>query len=223
MPSPFPGMDPYLECHWRDVHASLVIYIRDAIQDTLPPELRARVEERVVLETPEGLSGNPLYPDVRVIDAPPRQRGGVTTMIRSKTAEPILFEADMEPLTEGYIEIIDAESGNRVVTIIEVLSPSNKTPGADFHEYQRKQREIVQSDTNLVEIDLLRGGKARCGRAPHAHPSRNTHSLHGMCPPGHAARQGRGLSNSPCQRFANRKDPLATRRCRRASRFASTH
>ena len=24
MPSPFPGMDPYLEAHWRDVHATVL-------------------------------------------------------------------------------------------------------------------------------------------------------------------------------------------------------
>ena len=75
MPSPFPGMDPYLESHWRDVHASLVIYIRDAIQDSLPSSLRARVEERVILEGPEGF-GNSLYPDVRVVEGRPQNRGG---------------------------------------------------------------------------------------------------------------------------------------------------
>jgi hypothetical protein len=52
MPSPFPGMDPYLEAHWRDVHASLIIYARDALQGVLPGSLRARVEERVLLESP---------------------------------------------------------------------------------------------------------------------------------------------------------------------------
>src|SRR5581483_7274540 len=49
MPSPFPGMDPYLEAHWRDVHAALIIYARDALQTVLPAPLRARVEERVLL------------------------------------------------------------------------------------------------------------------------------------------------------------------------------
>jgi len=151
-------MDPYLESHWRDVHASLIIYIRDALQDALPAELRARVEERVVLESPEGL-GNPLFPDVRVIEFHPQRQGITTAVARSGATEPILVEAEHEPLTEGYIEIIDAGSGNRVVTILEVLSPVNKTPGDGVQEYRRKQREITQSETNLVEIDLLRSGK----------------------------------------------------------------
>jgi hypothetical protein len=73
--------------------------------------------------------------------------------------EPILVEAEREPLTEGFIEIIDVGSGNRVVTIIEVLSSSNKMPGDGMQEYQRQQREIVQSATNLVEINLLRAGR----------------------------------------------------------------
>jgi hypothetical protein len=151
-------MDPYLESHWRDVHHRLITYASDAIQDALPPELRARVEERVVLEGSEGL-GHPLYPDLRVIESPPQRQGGVTAVVRSGPTEPILIEAEREPLTEGYIEIIDASSGNRVVTIIEVLSPANKTPGDGMYEYQRKQREIVHSDTNLVEINLLRAGR----------------------------------------------------------------
>lgn len=158
MPSPFPGMDPYLEDHWRDVHHRLITYASDAIQDQLPMELRARVEERVVLEMPEEL-GNPLFPDVRIVEDRPRGNGGVTTITRLAGSEELLLDADDGPLTEGFIEIIDASSGNRVVTIIEVLSPTNKLAGAGRNDYLRKQKEIIQSDTNLVEIDLL-----RCGR-----------------------------------------------------------
>jgi hypothetical protein len=151
-------MDPYLESHWRDVHHRLITYACDAIQEALPPELRARVEERVVLESPEGL-GNPLFPDVRVIESAPQRPGGIIAVGRSAATEPILIDAVREPLTQGYIEIIDVGSGNRVVTVIEVLSPTNKMPGDGMQEYHRKQREIVQSETNLVEINLLRTGR----------------------------------------------------------------
>lgn len=158
MPSPFPGMDPYLESHWRDVHHRLITYASDAIQEALPADLRARVEERVVMEGQGGI-GNPLFPDLRVIEGRPQGPGGLTVVTRSAETGALLVDAEREPLTEGFIEIIDAGSGNRVVTIIEVLSPTNKLSGEGRREYQRKQREIVQSDTNLVEIDLL-----RCGR-----------------------------------------------------------
>lgn len=68
MASPFPGMDPYLESHWRDVHASLIIYARDALPGVLPGSLRAGVEESVLLETPTGPGDHPLFPDVRVVE-----------------------------------------------------------------------------------------------------------------------------------------------------------
>jgi hypothetical protein len=158
MPSPFPGMDPYLESHWRDVHHTLITYARDAIQEALPLELRARVEERVVLESPEGWD-DPMFPDLRVIERRPPLQGGIATIVRRGATEPLLVDAEREALTEGFIEIIDARSGNRVVTIVEVLSPTNKLPGEDRKAYERKQADIVRSDTNLVEIDLLRCGK----------------------------------------------------------------
>src|SRR5579864_2132618 len=158
MPSPFPGMDPYLEAHWRDVHASLVIYARDALQGVLPSSLRARVEESVLLETPQGLGDHPLFPDVRVVEYAPKRETNTQSESGVAVAEPLLVRADPEPVSETYLEIIDRESGNRVVTVIEFLSPSNKSPGPNREQYLRKQREVCSSDTNLVEIDLNRFG-----------------------------------------------------------------
>ena len=158
MPSPFPGMDPYLEAHWRDIHARLVIYACDALQGVLPKALRARVEESVLLETPLGVGDHPLFPDVRVVEYTAKrnlesgQAGGVAV------AEPLLVAVEQEPVIETFIEIIDRESGNHVVTVIEFLSPSNKSPGPNREQYLRKQREVCSSDANLVEIDLNRFG-----------------------------------------------------------------
>src|SRR6266536_3741693 len=158
MASPFPGMDPYLEAHWRDVHARLIIYASDALQGVLPSSLRARVEERVLLETPQGIAEHPLFPDVRVIeftskrDVAPAPEKGVAL------EEPMLVDTAPEESTETFLEIIDHESGNRVITVIEFLSPSNKSPGRNREQYLRKQRELCASDTNLVEIDLNRFG-----------------------------------------------------------------
>jgi hypothetical protein len=158
MASPFPGMDPYLEAHWRDVHAGLVIYARDALQGVLPNSLRARVEESDLLETPKGLGDHPLFPDVRVVEYTSRRETPARPELSVAVAEPLLVEAEEEPVTEPYLEIIDRESGNRVVTVIEFLSPSNKSPGPNREQYLRKQREICSSDANLVEIDLNRFG-----------------------------------------------------------------
>jgi hypothetical protein len=158
MPSPFPGMDPYLEAHWRDVHARLIIYASDALQGSLPGGLRARVEESVLLETPEGIGDHPLFPDVRVVEYATKRITTAQPGTGTAVAEPVLVEVETEPVTETYLEIIDRESGNRVVTVIEFLSPSNKSPGANREQYLRKQREVCSSGTNLVEIDLNRFG-----------------------------------------------------------------
>src|SRR6516162_2756699 len=105
MPSPFPGMDPYLEAHWRDVHARLIIYASDALQGVLPAALRARVEERVLLETPQGLADHPLFPDVRVVEFTSRREGSGTGPASGTTvAEPFLVDAAPESSTETFLE-----------------------------------------------------------------------------------------------------------------------
>src|SRR5262245_9747002 len=160
MPSPFPGMDPYLEAHWRDVHAGLIIYARDALQGVLPGPLRARVEERVLLETPEGYADHPLFPDVRVVEYRPQLKRVLETRPEAgiAVAEPLVVHAEPETEAETFLEIIDREGGNRVVTVIEFLSPSNRSPGSNREQYLRKQRAVCSSDANLVEIDLNRFG-----------------------------------------------------------------
>lgn len=155
MPSPFPGMDPYLEAHWGDVHASFIIYARDQLNQSLPRDLRARVEERVFVETP--VERRQIIPDVRILERGRRGRGagpagGVATV------EPLLIPLD-EPITEGFIEIRDASSGHRVITVIEVLSPANKLPGPAQEKYLRKRDELYQAEVSVVEIDLLRAGE----------------------------------------------------------------
>jgi hypothetical protein len=55
----------------------------------------------------------------------------------------------------GYIEIRDRES-RELVTVVELLSPANKRPGADREQYLLKRRRLLKSPAHLVEIDLLR-------------------------------------------------------------------
>jgi len=162
MASPFPGMDPYLEQFWRDVHASLIIYARDHLQGKLPGDLRARVEERVVVEPGEG-EYRSVYPDVRVVE---RGRGpsmAVATETDVAVMEPIILQLEDEPMTETFIEIIDVGSGKRVVTVIEVVSLANKLPGDSQEKYRRKREELRSGGVSLVEIDLLRTGQRQFG------------------------------------------------------------
>src|ERR1043165_3158482 len=102
MPSPFPGMDPYLEAHWRDVHASLIIYARDALQGVLPASLRARVEERVLLETPQGIAHHPLFPDVRVVEYAPKRAVETRSGAALAVAEPLVVDTEAESTTETF-------------------------------------------------------------------------------------------------------------------------
>jgi hypothetical protein len=159
MKSPFPGMDPYLERHWRDVHASLIIYARDRLQEQLPAGLKCRVEERVVLELPEGTERS-MYPDIRVME---KRHGNGTPHAATDTAiavdEPLVLYVPEEAITETFIEIIDAATGHKVITVVEVLSPTNKLPGTGQDQYLKKKRELHQAGVSLVEIDLLRQGQ----------------------------------------------------------------
>ncbi|NUQ65238.1 MAG: DUF4058 family protein [Pirellulales bacterium] len=157
MPSPFPGMDPYLESHWGDIHHALINYARDAIQPRLPGDLYARMEERVYVESPQELAAR--YLDVRVVEGNPVGGVAVATETVVAVAEPYVLEILAEPVTEGFIEIREPGSGDRVITVIEVLSPANKEPGEGRRQYRRKQRELQRGRVNLVEIDLLRAGR----------------------------------------------------------------
>ena len=151
MKSPFPCMDPYLESHWRDVHTRLMTYIGDQIQEQLPADLVARVEEKIEVDI------RLVAPDVSivqdqeaVIDLPQ----GEFTLV----AEPLVVLEEV-PDTSRHVKIVDASSGERVITVIEVLSPTNKLTSSGRNEYQRKQRDYILGGINLVEIDLLRCGQ----------------------------------------------------------------
>jgi hypothetical protein len=65
---------------------------------------------------------------------------------------------DLE-FVETFIDIYELEPERRLVTSIEVLSPSNKARGTKGWElYLRKRQALLLGEANLVEIELLRGG-----------------------------------------------------------------
>jgi hypothetical protein len=161
MKSPFPGMDPYLEAHWGDVHSSLAIYARNQLQPQMPPDLKVRVEEYIAVEDADDDESRYVAPDVRVIETESPRMGGTAVAVTNLTTaedadEPLLVRNLDEPLTQREIRIIDTQEGGRVVTAIEILSLTNKTSGK--RDYRRKQREFLHAGVNLVEIDLQREG-----------------------------------------------------------------
>jgi hypothetical protein len=158
MAGPFPGIDPYLEQHWGDVHHRLITYASDQLQERLPGGLRARVEERIFVESDHG-NGRSVYPDIRVVEHGRSGRSSSPPPTGLAVAEPLIVHFPDEPATQGYIEIVDVGSGNRVITVVEVLIPSNKLSGEGQDLYLRKRSELRQGSVSLVEIDLLRTGR----------------------------------------------------------------
>ena len=156
--SPFPGFDPYLERYWGDVHHRLIQYSSDALQASLPADLVARVEERVYVEN-EGERLRNIAPDIFVTEWTPSAlaAGGVATADMT-VAPSVICHIQHDPLTEGFIEIRDAD-GDEVITVIEFLSPANKMSGEGMRQYRQKQAQVLQSNASLVEIDLIRSGQ----------------------------------------------------------------
>ena len=156
MKSPFPGMDPYLELRWCGVHSSLVVYAGDALNRVLPPGLLARFGERLIV-APYGTELRDLDAQVVVFERghePTWDSGGAATAV----AEAICVHLPKSEIKQRYLEIRDARSGGRVITVIEFISPTNKRVGDGLTKYLQKQQECRDAEVNLVEIDLTRAG-----------------------------------------------------------------
>ena len=180
MKSPFPGMDPYLENHWGDVHASLVIYARDQLNEQLSGKLIARVEERLVGENGDSRARS-IYPDVRIKEkAGTAESGGVAEMEETTATEPMIIHYNSEPATETFINIMEPGTPDRLVTVIEFLSLSNKLMGEERIKYKEKQVELKRAKVSLVEIDLLRDGP-RIFALPAMHIPRKVWTTYQVC------------------------------------------
>jgi hypothetical protein len=164
MPSPFPGMDPYLEDPelWPDVHHELISRIRERLHDGLGPKYVVRVETRVYI-TDFDEPVPPFYvPDLRIEKKSRGAKGGGTAVsaiaVRSIT-EPILYPSAFgQEIEETFLTVRDDKKS--VVAVIEVLSPTNKVPGSSGRRaFLKKRGEILASSAHWLEIDLLREGE----------------------------------------------------------------
>lgn len=159
MPSPFPGMDPWLEnpTDFPDVHDSLIAALRDAINELLPTNYFARGARRIWIDDEQIR-----VPDVSVHELTPRSRGSDFVNWETAMAEAGMLAVESpfiaETEEERYLEIREA-TANQLVTAVEILSVSNKTAGsAGRRSYLQKQSEHRAGMINTVEIDLLRAG-----------------------------------------------------------------
>lgn len=156
MPSPFPGMDPYLEgSFWSPLHHSLAEEILRQLAPRLRPRYVALPEERFVVEIQDARSH--IYPDGGVTSSEVAEPGGHRLPLQLATVVP-------SPVPLVTVEIRSTDQ-RQLVTTIEIVSPTNKR-GDGRREYLGKRQKVLRSSAHLVEIDLLRRGT----RVPMEHP-----------------------------------------------------
>ena len=168
MPSPFPGMDPYLEHpdFWPEVHHWLITLIAETLVPQVRPKYRVAIEKRIYqIDQPEDSSnGSALLVDIpdvsiqRQLAQQPLTSQATTSTTAIAQPQTVTLPIP-EQVKQAYLEIRDLQTG-RVVTAIEILSPVNKRPGEGRNTYIQKRQRILSSLTHLVEIDLLRGWQA---------------------------------------------------------------
>lgn len=162
MQSPFPGMDPYLEdpSLWPDVHHGLISEMQAALNRRLRPQYHVRVEERVYISDENDPGRKAIIPDLKIIGTGFTERPN-TSFLETSTAvaEPLILTTLIEDeIHEARLEVIDTNQ-QTVVTVIELLSPTNKITGSRGRaSYEQKRREVMTSTCHFVEIDLLREG-----------------------------------------------------------------
>jgi hypothetical protein len=153
-------MNPYLEQPgiWHDFHQRFVPRIAESLAAQVRPRYLTSIDDHVYIHELSAdvrqLLGRP---DVAIV----RGNGGVATATRAHTVHAPAFgniAIDVDTVHEPFIEIRDRET-REVITVIELLSPTNKAPGSDREQYVGKRKAILASNTHLVEVDLLRGGE----------------------------------------------------------------
>jgi hypothetical protein len=154
MNMPFPGMDPYLEhpVLWEGFHARLIPEIADQLQPRLDPRYIATVEERVFVEGPQRRIPGVWVQKAAGVEGPPLAAA-------AETDTAVILEVEELEIHQKRIEILDLYNQQKLVAVIEVLSPTNKTTGPGRESYVKKQQEILERDCHLMEIDLLRDGR----------------------------------------------------------------
>jgi Protein of unknown function (DUF4058) len=164
MPSPFPGMDPYLEQpnFWASFHSRLIVAIADALAPQLRPKYYIEVETRTYSSTDDDeiLVG---IPDAVVLSAtgvsvpPPANSLSSTSVATQARPKRVTLPMPVE-VKERYLEVRELGT-DALITAIELLSPRNKRKGDGREAYEAKRSRMLASLSHLIEIDLLRGNE----------------------------------------------------------------
>jgi uncharacterized protein DUF4058 len=161
MPSPFPGMDPFIESRriWSDFHLDLAAEIRAHLNARIQPGYYATAVTYVTYDVIEVAQSEPraVSPDVSVWRTDLRVPTPGTMAVID--LPPVQSMVPLEvPLRFARVEVREA-GADTLVTAIEILSPINKRPGRERQKYLRKRRELLRSEVHVMELDLLRGGE----------------------------------------------------------------
>ena len=159
MPSPFPGMDPYLEfdARWPDLHQRFITYSSELLQPQLEPKYIARIDERIEMIP----FGRAFIPDVMVVE-PPSELSETKVAYGSLVAdEPQTISVLNEERRVPFIQVVSVASGE-VITLIEFLGPGEQDwPG---------------------ERPVLRGTGRNSGYASQLHRNRSpVEANHNLC------------------------------------------
>jgi hypothetical protein len=159
MPSPFPGMNPYLErdVSWHDFHERFVILGAGIIGAQVRPHFIVKIDEHVYIHEP-GDASRRLLGRADLGLAPTRWPTAPAPGVGLLEAPARIRLPEVDVAREAYVEIRDRHS-QELVAVLELLSPSNKRAGPDREQYLAKRGRILASPAHLVEIDLLRGGE----------------------------------------------------------------
>lgn len=163
MPSPFPGMDPYLESPaiWEEFHHVFITECMYQLSDRLPEGYIAKIDERVELVSADDEAARQYVPDIAVAGGPPQGRAAPTRNGGAATATAVapvtIPSVDSIEVREAYVEIVRLPDYH-LVTSLELLSPWNKF-GEGVGEYRSKRRNLVRGGVHVVEIDLLTRGR----------------------------------------------------------------
>lgn len=154
-------MNPYLENpeFWPEVHHLLIGILAETLNPQLLPKYRVAIEKRVYQMNGDDalLVGIPDVTVERSRTATKESQSNVAVATPPSMPVTVTVPVPLE-LREGYLEVREVAT-KEVITVIEVLSPSNKRPGKGRETYEEKRQEVLGSRTHSVEIDLLRGGE----------------------------------------------------------------
>jgi hypothetical protein len=151
-------MNPYLESShfWADFHATFIPALRAALTAKVAPAYFVGVQEHVYIHEPEDkrLLG---VPDVDIAYATTSKKRSSGKGTATVPAPATVTIPQLRKRKVGYLQVVDGKDRS-VITVIELLKPSNKYAGADRDKYLTKRLELFATQVNFVELDFLRGG-----------------------------------------------------------------